>query len=58
MEISKNLQDYYNNQYVDIDSSWRELAGKTKFDNILKVLTIDKIDTLAEVGAGEGSILM
>jgi|GEM_PF-2704036 len=28
MEISKNLQDYYNNQYVDIDSSWRDLQVK------------------------------
>ncbi len=55
--IAKTLQSSYDELYTDGMAEWREIGGKCKAANILKVcgnLTFDKV---LECGAGEGSIL-
>lgn len=56
-KVVTTLQSAYDEQYSDTMTEWREIGGKYKADNILRIcggLTFDKV---LECGAGEGSIL-
>lgn len=55
--IGKTLQSAYDEQYSDDMTEWREVGGKYKAENILKVCNNYKFATVLECGAGEGSIL-
>ncbi|MBN2819501.1 MAG: class I SAM-dependent methyltransferase [Bacteroidales bacterium] len=57
MKISNTLLEKYSQQYNYSDTYWRELGGRIKYNNISKLLDSKKIKKLAEVGAGDGSIL-
>ena len=56
-QIAKTLQSAYDEQYTDKMTEWRELCGKYKAANILKVCRNHKFTKVLECGAGEGSIL-
>jgi ubiquinone/menaquinone biosynthesis C-methylase UbiE len=55
--VAKNLQSVYDEQYTDKMTEWREVGGKYKAANILKVCRNYKFTKVLECGAGEGSIL-
>lgn len=55
--VSKTLQSAYDEQYTDKMTEWREIGGKYKAANILKVCGNHKFAKVLECGAGEGSIL-
>ena len=55
--VGKTLQSAYDEQYSDTMTDWREICGKYKADNILKVCKDHKFTKVLECGAGEGSIL-
>lgn len=57
IEISENIQSTYDDQYTDSTTQWRELGGKYKSQNILKVIDGRSFQKVLEYGAGEGSIL-
>ena len=56
-QIANTLQSAYDEQYTDKMTEWRELGGKHKAANILKVCGDHKFTKVLECGAGEGSIL-
>jgi ubiquinone/menaquinone biosynthesis C-methylase UbiE len=56
-QVAKTLQSAYDEQYTDKMTEWRELGGKYKAANILKVCRNHKFTNVLECGAGEGSIL-
>jgi ubiquinone/menaquinone biosynthesis C-methylase UbiE len=56
-QIAKTLQSAYDELYTDKMTEWRELGGKYKAANILKVCGNHKFTKVLECGAGEGSIL-
>jgi len=56
-EIAKTLQSAYDEQYTDRMTEWREIGGKYKAANILKVCRNHHFTKVMECGAGEGSIL-
>ena len=55
--VGKTLQSAYDEQYTDAMTEWREIGGKYKADNILKVCKDHTFSKVLECGAGEGSIL-
>lgn len=57
LEVTKNLQSAYKEQYTDSMTEWREIGGKYKTANILDVCKNYKFINILEYGAGEGSIL-
>ncbi|NOH01019.1 MAG: class I SAM-dependent methyltransferase [Chloroflexi bacterium] len=52
-----SIQTAYDEQYTDQMTEWREIGGKYKAANILKVCGDHKFNKVVEYGAGEGSIL-
>jgi|WetSurSiteA1Bulk_404760.scaffolds.fasta_scaffold00287_2 ubiquinone/menaquinone biosynthesis C-methylase UbiE len=56
-EVTKTLQSAYDEQYTDKMTEWRELGGKYKATNVIKVCRNHKFSKVLECGAGEGSIL-
>lgn len=57
VEVTKNVQDAYNNQYTDRMTKWRELGASYKSRNIITVTKGETFDKVLDFGAGEGSIL-
>lgn len=57
MEINRELLESYDRQYTDAMTEWRELGGKYKAENILKVCSGFKFEKVLDCGAGEGSVL-
>jgi len=57
VHLSKALQSAYDEQYTDTMTEWREVCGKYKAANILKVCRNHRFAKALECGAGEGSIL-
>jgi ubiquinone/menaquinone biosynthesis C-methylase UbiE len=57
LELAKNLQSAYDELYTDDMTEWRELGGKYKAENILKVCEGRTFRKVLDCGAGEGSIL-
>lgn len=57
MEVSKNLQDAYSDQYNEDIKSWRELGAKLKAENIIKLSKNITFKNVVEVGCGSGDIL-
>ena len=56
-QVAKTLQAAYDEQYTDEMTEWREIGGKYKAANIMKVCRNHKFTKVLECGAGEGSIL-
>jgi ubiquinone/menaquinone biosynthesis C-methylase UbiE len=56
-EVAKALQTAYDERYSDESAEWRELCGKYKAENIIKVCGNNRFTKVLECGAGEGSIL-
>lgn len=54
---TNTLQSAYDEQYSDNMVNWRELGGKYKAKNILRVCEGMKFSKVLDCGAGEGSIL-
>lgn len=54
---AKTLQAAYEEQYTDAMSEWREIGGRQKAENILKLCEQLNFSKVLECGAGEGSIL-
>ncbi len=57
VKISEHLQNNYEDYYEDGDSEWRWLGALDKVDNIQALCKDLPINTMIEIGAGEGSIL-
>ncbi len=57
IKTSKNIQNGYDEQYTDGMTKWREIGGKYKSQNIIKVVNGNVFQKVMEFGAGEGSIL-
>jgi ubiquinone/menaquinone biosynthesis C-methylase UbiE len=57
IKISKNIQSTYDNQYTDKITQWRELGGKYKSQNIIKIIGEKSFQKVLDFGAGEGSVL-
>lgn len=57
MKISDRLQHNYEKYYEKGDSEWRWIGALDKADNILALCKDLPIDSVIEIGAGEGSIL-
>jgi len=57
VEITKNVQDAYNDQYTDRMTKWRELGASYKSRNIISVVKGRTFSKVLDFGAGEGSIL-
>jgi ubiquinone/menaquinone biosynthesis C-methylase UbiE len=57
LRLSSTLSAAYNEQYSDEATEWRELGGKYKAENILRVCQGQHFRSVLECGAGEGSIL-
>jgi len=57
LEMARTLQSAYDEFYSDELTEWRELGGKYKALNILKVCAGHAFSRVLECGAGEGSIL-
>ncbi|HMX41002.1 MAG TPA: class I SAM-dependent methyltransferase, partial [Saprospiraceae bacterium] len=57
--LSKEVKQAYENQYDASIVAWREVNGRHKAENIVRVLSKHRISPLrvCEVGCGEGSIL-
>ena len=56
-EISKDLQQKYDNFYSDKTEEWRKLGAKGKVENILNVTQGKAYNKIIDIGAGDGSIL-
>lgn len=57
IKTSINIKSAYDEQYDEKMTSWRELGGKYKAQNILNVIKGKSFKKVLEFGAGEGSIL-
>jgi ubiquinone/menaquinone biosynthesis C-methylase UbiE len=57
MKTSENIQKAYDEQYDDRMTKWRELGGKYKAQNIIKVANGRTFNKVLDFGAGEGSIM-
>jgi ubiquinone/menaquinone biosynthesis C-methylase UbiE len=57
MEVSKNLQTSYKEQYNPNTTQWRHIGAKYKAQNIVRLAQKISFKNVLEVGAGEGSIL-
>ena len=57
MEISKELKNKYNKQYLDEDSEWRMIGAKGKAENIFKISKKINTNKALDVGSGDGSVL-
>ena len=53
----KNIQSTYDEQYTDRMKQYRELKGKYKSQNIIKVVDGKSFQKVLDFGAGEGGIL-
>ena len=53
----KNIQRTYDKQFTDGMSKYREIGGKYKSQNIIKVVDGKSFQKVLDFGAGEGSIL-
>lgn len=56
-DVAKTLKSAYDEQYTEEMTRWREIGGKYKAANILKVCKNYEFEKVLECGAGEGSIL-
>jgi SAM-dependent methyltransferase len=56
-KISPHLQSNYEDYYEETDSEWRLLGAINKAHNILTLCKELSINSVIEIGAGEGSIL-
>lgn len=56
-KISPHLQSNYEDYYKETDSEWRLLGAINKAHNILTLCKELSINSVIEIGAGEGSIL-
>lgn len=57
LRVSAALQSSYDEQYSDRITAWRELGGKYKSDNIIRICQEYKFSKVLDCGAGEGSVL-
>jgi ubiquinone/menaquinone biosynthesis C-methylase UbiE len=57
IKTSINIQGVYDNLYDERITLWREIGGKYKFQNILKVINGKSFKKVLDFGAGEGSVL-
>ncbi len=57
IEISADLKSNYEDYYEEGDSEWRWLGAINKVNNIQALCTDLSINSIIEIGAGEGSIL-
>ncbi len=57
MEVSKNIQEAYTNQYNDSLRAWRKLGAKYKAENIIQLSKKISFKNVIEVGCGTGDIL-
>lgn len=55
--VSKPLQSAYDRQYDATIAEWRELGGKYKAENILRVCEGRQFVRVLDCGAGDGSVL-
>lgn len=55
--LTKNIQNAYQDFYVDNDVAWRMLSAKYKAKNMVEVCQSIQPKKILEVGAGDGSIL-
>ena len=57
LKVSTHLQSNYEDYYIDGDSEWRWLGAIDKAHNIQTLCKGLSINSVIEIGAGEGSIL-
>lgn len=57
LKISAHLQSNYEDYYEEGDSEWRRLGALDKADNIQSLCKGLPINSVIEIGAGEGSVL-
>ena len=56
-DVNDDLQNIYKEQYAGGSSYWRDIGGKGKAENILKICKGHTFNKVLEVGSGDGSIL-
>jgi len=57
LKVSAHLLNNYKQYYEDGESKWRMLCAADKVENIKSVCASLKINSVVDIGAGEGSIL-
>jgi len=57
MQTSSALQEKYDTQYEQDLQAWRLLGGESKAQNIQKIARYLNINTVLDVGSGDGSVL-
>ncbi len=57
LKVSPHLQNNYEEYYEEGDSEWRRLGAIDKANNIKSLCKNLTIDSVIEIGAGEGSII-
>ena len=56
-KVSQELWNNYEDYYKDGDSEWRRIGAVAKADNIIALCRDLPLNSILEIGAGEGSIL-
>jgi ubiquinone/menaquinone biosynthesis C-methylase UbiE len=58
IEVDKNLKAAYDNHYSDKTEAWRRIGAKGKAENIIEITKNCNFNSIIEVGAGDGNILL
>ena len=57
LSVSVDLQENYKDYYQNGESKWRWLGALDKADNIISLCRGLSVNSLVEIGAGDGAIL-
>lgn len=56
-DVSENVQSTYDNQYKNSDAQWRNMGGKQKAGNIIKLCKSLRAKSVVDIGSGDGAVL-
>lgn len=56
-DVSENVQNTYDNQYRNSDERWRNMGGRQKADNIIRLCGRLKPGSVIDIGSGDGAVL-
>lgn len=56
-DVSENVQSTYDNQYKNSDAQWRNMGGRQKAGNIIRLCSALKAKSVVDIGSGDGAVL-
>ena len=56
-DVSENVQSTYDNQYTNSDAQWRNMGGRQKAGNIMRLCGGLKAKSVVDIGSGDGAVL-